>query len=127
MKQGKAMGKQALADALGVNHNSAQRWKQRYEQSGIDCLLEDRRGGYKPSVIDEDTAKAIQIKLSNATQAPRSYKELQQWVHEHYINGIKYSTLNSYVKRKWKAKLKVARKSHIKKSEQAVEVFKKNR
>jgi hypothetical protein len=39
--------------------------------------------------------------------------------------GINYQTLNSYVKRHFGAKIKVARKSHINKNELAVDTFKK--
>jgi hypothetical protein len=48
------------------------------------------------------------------------------WIKDNYIpSGINYQTINSYVKRHFKAKLKVTRKSHIKKDEKAVESFKK--
>lgn len=43
-----------------------------------------------------------------------------------FCSGIKYHAVNKYVKRKFGAKLKVARKSHIKKDEKQVEEFKKN-
>ena len=38
---------------------------------------------------------------------------------------MSYKTLHGYVVRKYKAKIKVARKSHIKKDVQAVEALKK--
>jgi hypothetical protein len=126
IKTGKAFSKQSLADALGVDPNSAQSWKMRYEQGGMELLLGDKRGGFKKPIIDEVTDKAIQLRLSNPKEAPRSFKELQQWVNDNYIPGINYQTLNKHVKRKYGAKIKVARKSHVQKDEQAVEAFKKN-
>jgi hypothetical protein len=57
---------------------------------------------------------------------PAAYVELQQWVDEEYIKGINYHTLNKHVKRKYKAKIKVARRSHVSKDAQAAEAFKKN-
>lgn len=120
-------GKQALATALGVNPNSTQSWKQRYEQGGIDLLLSDNRGGYKKPIIDEQTDKAILAKLSDVHNSPRSFKELQQWVAEHYIKDINYHTLNKHVKNKHGARIKVARKTHVRKDDQAVTAFKKNR
>jgi len=125
-KQSKALGKYALADALGVNHNSVQSWRKAYEQNGIEKLMEDKRGGNRAAVIDVKTDKAIVARLSDARNAPRSFKELQQWVHDNYIKDINYHTLHKHVKRKYGAKLKVARKSHVQKDEQAVEAFKKN-
>ena len=85
----------------------------------------DERGGNRPSKIDAATHKALTQKLADASNAPRSFIELQQWVDEHYLPGINYHTLNKYVKRKYGAKIKVVRKSHIKKDENAVEQFKK--
>jgi transposase len=119
-------GKYALADALGVNFNSVQTWKTTYSKEGLEGLLKDKRGGKKKPVIDPVTDEAIRIRLSDPFNAPRSYTELQQWVDEQFIKGINYHTLNKHVKRKYKAKIKVARKSHINKDVQAAEAFKKN-
>src|SRR4051812_10832930 len=92
-KQAKAAGKYALADALGVNHNSIQTWRKNYNKGGLKKLLEDNRGGNRAAVIDAKTDKAIVAKLSDARNAPRSFKELQQWVQDHYISNINYHTL----------------------------------
>ena len=126
IKEGHSSSKQALATALGVNPNSTQNWKQRYERGGLEALLSDLRGGYKKSVIDEPTDKAILAKLSDVYNSPRSYKELQQWVSENYVRDINYHTLNKHVKKKHGARIKVARKTHVRKDEQAVATFKKN-
>lgn len=125
--QGRAAGKNELAQALGVNHNSVQCWRKKYEQGGIEALLQDRRGGNRAPVIDAQTDRAIALKLSDPLNAPRSFRELQDWVAEHYIEGINYQTLNKHVKRKYGARIKVARKSHVQKDKQAAEAFKKNR
>lgn len=126
-KQSLVSGKYSLATALGVAHSSVQIWRNLYTDGGLQKLLEDKRGGNRNAVIDAKTDKAIVAKLSDAKNAPRSFKELQQWVNDHYIKGINYHTLNKHVKRKYGAKIKVARKSHIQKDEQAAEAFKKNR
>ena len=127
IKTDKAHSKQALATALGINANSAQNWKKRYEQGGLPLLLSDQRGGNNKPLIDALTDEAIVSKLSDPYDAPRSYKELQGWVDEHYIKGINYHTLNKHVKHKHGAKIKVARKSHVRKDEEGVSAFKKNR
>lgn len=126
-KQLRISGKYGLADALGVAHSTVQIWRNLYSDGGLQKLLEDKRGGNRSAVIDAKTDKAIIAKLSDAKNAPRSFKELQQWVNDYYIKGINYHTLNKHVKRKYGAKIKVARKSHVQKDEQAVEAFKKNR
>ncbi len=114
-----------LSRRLKVSPTTAQQWKKRYEQGGLQALLSDNRGGNRPSKIDAATDRALAQKLSDAKEAPRSFTELQQWVDEHYVPGINYHTLNKYVKRKHGAKIKVVRKTHTQKDEQAVEQFKK--
>lgn len=117
--------KTELARHLKVSPTTVQQWKKRYEQGGLQGLLLDKRGGNRCSKIDAATDSALAKKLSDAKQAPRSFTELQQWVDEHHVPGINYHTLNKYVKRKYGAKMKVVRKSHVEKDEQAVEQFKK--
>ena len=124
-KEGRGLSKNVLAERLGVNHNSIQQWRTDWK-GGLNRLLSDKRGGNHPSIIKKGIHKAIGKKLRNATAAIRSYKELKEWIKENFGQSIKYTTLNGYVKRKFRAKLKVARKSHIKKDEQAVAAFKKN-
>jgi transposase len=121
-----SLSKTTLSAAVGVNHNSIQKWRSAYISGGLEKLLEFNRGGFKPSLITADVHKKIEAKLTHPKEAFRSFEELRQWIDEHFIPGINYHTVNKYVKRKFGAKLKVARKSHVKKDEQQVEEFKKN-
>lgn len=117
--------KYSLSAALGVDVNTIQSWKQRYETGGLKELLQEKRGGKKPPLIDTRTDEAIRAKLFDSKEPLRSFTELQQWVDEHYLPGINYHTLRKHVRRKYGAKIKVVRKSHAGKDEQAVEQFKK--
>ena len=123
-QQGNA-SKQTIADAILVSHTSVQTWRKLYEQSGIEGLLQFKRQSNNPSVITTDMHEGIKKRLSNPTEAPTSYTELREWVTEQSGKTIHYQTLNGYVKRKFKAKLKVARKSHIHKDAAEEAVFKK--
>jgi transposase len=127
LKKKGSMSKTQLATALAINHNSAQTWRKAYQEGGIEKLLQYERGGNKPSIISPKAHKQIEKRLNNPEGAFRSYTELQQWVDEHFVPGIKYTTVNGYVKRHFGAKLKVARKSHIQKDKQAGVAFLKNR
>lgn len=89
------------------------------------ALLKDGRVGFKPSVISKESHQKIQVKLHNPVGAFTSYKDLQIWVDTELEKGINYNTLRHYVKRHFGAKLKVARKSHVKKDKEAGEAFKK--
>lgn len=125
-KTQKSLSKIELASILKVNHNTAQKWRKSYFENGIDGLLSDGRVGFKPSKINKDIHQAIQERLTSPTDAFTSYVDLISWIVENYIpDGINYHTVNKYVKRHFGAKLKVSRKSHIKKDPNAVAAFKK--
>ena len=125
IKEDKHSSKYDLAIALSVNPNSIQTWRSKYIQGGINNLLVYNRTSHKKRVITPELHKAIEKKLTNATEAFRSFEELRSWIDEKYIPFINYHTVNKYVKKHFGAKLKVSRKSHIAKSEQAVSAFKK--
>lgn len=117
--------KNELADKIGINHNSAQTWRKKYQSGGIKSLLSDGRIGFKPSIISKETHEQIRIKLHNPEGAFTSFRDLQQWVDANFAKGINYNSLRHYVKRHFGAKLKIARKSHVKKDKEAVQLFKK--
>ena len=120
------LSKNELAERVGVNHNSIQKWRRLYETSGISALLQHKQGGKRREVINATAHAAIEQKLKSPADAFVSFEELRRWVDKHFIPGIKYVTLNAYVKKHFGAKLKTARKSHVQKDLQAVDNFKKN-
>jgi transposase len=126
IKEDVVSSKRGLAIAMCVDPNSIQKWRSTYIKGGLEGLLEFVRGGKKKSLINSIAHKAIEQKLTNPKEAFTSFVQLQDWISEKYVPGINYHTVNKYVKRHFGAKLKVARKSHILKDEQAVEAFKKN-
>jgi transposase len=119
------LNKNELADQVGVNHNSIQNWRKKYLAGGIKALLSDGRIGFKPSMISKETHEQIRVKLNNPQGAFTSFKDLQYWVDSHFVKGVNYNSLRHYVKKHFGAKLKVARKSHVKKDKEAVQIFKK--
>ena len=125
-KSEELLSKESLARILKINHNTAQKWRTKYLNGGINGLLSDARGGFKPSIISEDLHQAISDRLHSPKDAFTSYVDLMSWITDNYIpDGVNYQTINSYVKRKFGAKIKVARKSHINKNDAAVDNFKK--
>ena len=125
IKEGSVSSKRGLAKAIGADPNSIQKWRTQYIKGGIDGLLAFAGGGKKKSLISSVAHIAIERKLTNPKEAFTSFVQLQDWISEEFVPGINYHTVNKYVKRHFGAKLKVARKSHILKDEQAVEAFKK--
>lgn len=119
------ISKNELATATGVNHNSANSWRKLYIREGIKALLSHKKTGYKPGSFTAQEKSAIASKLNDATNAVRGYVELQQWIKDELGKDIKYKTIYGFVKRNFGSKIKVARKSHIKKDVNAVASFKK--
>jgi transposase len=123
--EGEAMSKQRLGKLLGVSSSSVQIWRRLYEQGGISLLLEDKRVGFKPSLISQQEHEHIASKLNDPSNGLRGYVELQDWISREFGKTIVYNTLLKYCGRHFGSKSKVSRKSHVKKDLQAVEDFKK--
>ena len=67
--------------------------------------------------------KALKAQLQQA-EGFQSYKAIQRWLSQTYQLSIPYSTGHRIVRYRLKAKLKVGRKSHVKKDPQQIEGFK---
>ena len=120
-----SLSKNELAIRVGVNHNSIQMWRTKYNTLGLTGLLSDGRIGFKKATLSRDSHKKIEKKLNESTAIFTSYKQLHAWVDANLHRGINYNSLRHYVKRKFGSSLKVPRKSHIKKDVEAGEYFKK--
>ena len=114
----------SLAHKAGSGVRSIVRWKQIYLLGGYEALIADNRGGDRKSNIDSATKQRIKEKLSEAQCAFTSYKQAQEWISEELQIDKQYHAVYQYLRRNFGTKLKVGRKSHIKKDESAVAVFK---
>lgn len=119
------ISKRDLASLIGVNHNSIQTWRTMYEQGGITYLCSHRKTGFRPSVFTRDEHECIEEKLKDPMNGLRGYTELLNWIEQEFGKDLKYNTLLKYCIRKFGSRVKVARKSHVNKNDQAVEAFKK--
>lgn len=120
-----AVSKRDVADLVGVSHNSVQTWRTLYISGGIEAIVKHERKGAKPSQITPEEHKLIEKKLQDPKNGLRGYVELLTWVEAEFNKTIKYNTLLKYTIRHFGSKVKVARKSHVKKDEEAVSAFKK--
>lgn len=125
-EKGNAISKRDLAQRIGVDPNSITTWKRLYEQSGIEGIMSDGRIGFKASIVSSEEHKKIEQKLKDPKNGLRGYVELLDWVKTELSKDMKYITLVKYAERHFESKIKVARKSHVKKDDQAVETFKKS-
>ena len=124
IKEGIIVSKDGLAAALNVSNKSVHVWRTRYNEGGIEALLEDNRGG-KQGQITEKVHQKLATRLNNSKDGFKSFIEIQQWLKENFDIQMEYHAVNKYIKRKFGARPKVARKSHIGRDDSAVALFKK--
>ena len=125
LKKGKASYKSELAIKLGFTEKTIREWLKLYETEGLSSLLKIRVGGNHASVLSSKAKIFLEEQLNNPQTTITSYVELQQLLYDTLGEQVNYKTLYGYCTRVFNSKLKVSRKSHYKKDEQAVEVFKK--
>lgn len=119
------LSKRVLANMIGADPNSVQNWRKLYVDGGLKLLLSHKKGGYKPSVIKAEQATKLEERLNKPDNNIVGFTELKKWFDDEFSTKINYKTLNGFVRRKFGAKIKVARKSHINKNPGAVEALKK--
>jgi hypothetical protein len=114
-----------LALAIGVDPNSITNWRTLYETGGIEAITSHKKTGFRPSVFTAVEHLAIEEKLNDPKNGLRGYVELQNWIEDEFKKEVKYNTLLKYSIKNFGSSVKVARKSHIKKDDEAVNTFKK--
>jgi len=125
LKKGTISYQSELAAKLGFNEKTIRDWLKHYEKEGLSNFLKIRVGGNRKSVLTQEIILFLEEQLNNPQTTITSYVELQQLICETFKEDINYKTLYNYCTRVFKSKLKVSRKSHYKKDDQAIEVFKK--
>jgi transposase len=86
-------------------------------------MLKHGRTGFKPSVFTKQEHAKIENELSKPKNTLRGYKQLMTWINTELNKKVKYTTVVEYSKRHFGTKIKVARKSHVKKDTKAAEEF----
>ena len=120
------ISKRDLSLLTGINHNSIVKWRKTYVEFGIKPLLTHGRiGGFKKSVFNTAEHAQLEQILNNPKNGIRGYTELVNWVSKELSKEVKYITLVKYAERHFGSKIKVARKSHVKKDDSLVDTFKK--
>jgi len=123
LKTNKFTTQTLLAESLAISRQSLVRWLSLYRKAGIQgILLEPSRN--KPSkIITPEIHQGLSEKVQEATSPLLGYLDAQRWVEEKYGVKVKYHWLRVYMIKHFKTKLKVPRKSHIKKDEKAITTF----
>lgn len=121
----KPLSKKELSMLVCCSATSIQTWRSLYLQGGISKLLSHRTTASRPSIFTPEQHIMLKEKLHDPKNGLQGYKELHRWVTTHIKPDVKENSLMVYCRQKFGTKIKVARKSHIKKDEKAVETLKK--
>lgn len=116
-----------IAKKLGRTEKTIRCWLDTYVKNGLNSLLEVKSGGNNTRTISDEIILSIEQKVTNFNTTITSYVELKCLLEEEFKQEIDYGALYSHCRRKFKSKLKVARKSHYKKDKNAEAFFKKPR
>ena len=126
LKAGKqGISKRELMDSIGVSSQSIQTWRTNYSKGGLELLLKHGRIGFKPSIFTKAQHLKLSVILNNPENNLQGYKELQKWCIKEFKQQFLYNSVMKYAIKNFGTKIKVARKYHAKKDEEAVSAFKK--
>jgi transposase len=109
-----ARTRRQVAQLLGVNRDTVGRWLAAYARGGIPQLLTIAKAPGKPPLVSEAMQQALRERLAQP-QGFGSYKAIWQWLRQEFGVPLAYKTVHKLVRYTLRAKLKVPRKSHIKK------------
>jgi transposase len=111
---GQAHSRQEVARLLGVHRNTISRWLALYAAGGLEALLATYVPAGKPVSLAPHVLASLEQAL-HRLEGFASYEELRQWVRRTQGVAVKYKTLYTIVRTRFKTKLKVARPTHTKK------------
>lgn len=126
IKQKGFLSKDSLAEILGSSDKTIQVWRSNYIKGGVEQMIKDKRGVTRKAAISTAAHRALSSRLKNPKEGFRSFIEVQQWLTTEFGIEMNYHAVNKYVKRKFGARLKVSRKSHVLKTPADEAVFKKS-
>jgi len=113
LKSGCSKTLQDVANCLGRSKTTIENWLTLYRKMGVLGMLAWNYRGGRPTAIPEPVLIVLREQLSQP-QGFKSYGEIQQWLKEQHGLEIHYKTVHQTVHYKLKAKLKVARPTHLK-------------
>jgi len=98
-----------------VHRHTVGRWLEIYETAGLEAMVTIKTHSNRQPVLTRVVRQALAKKLHHA-HGFASYGEVQQWLQRRYRVKVQYQTLHRLVRYRLRAKLKVPRPSHVKKT-----------
>ena len=109
-----ARTRRQVAHLLGVNRDTVGRWLDAYARGGVVQMLTIAKAPGKPARLSAAMLQGLRERLAQP-QGFASYKAIWEWLGQEYGVPLAYKTVHKFVRYTLRAKLKVPRKSHIKK------------
>ncbi len=125
-KSGQALDYAAIAQQLGYERHTVGKWFKQYVQQGLAGCQQLAMGKQSGSIISGQALAELKEKLNSSTEYFTSYKQIHQWLQQEHGIVLSYEHVHRFVRYYLKAKLKVVRKSNLKKDAVKEEKFKKN-
>jgi transposase len=125
-KSGQAQEYGAISEQVGYERHTIGKWFRQYSQKGITACQALEMGKKSGSIISGKALRELTEKLNSATDYFTSYKQIHLWLAKEHGIALSYAHVHRYVRYTLKAKLKVVRKSNLKKDTVKEEKFKKN-
>lgn len=123
IKENKFRTRQELSSYLGVHIRTMERWLRTYESEGIETMVVNKPKPRKSQFITKDIHNELKDRVNTSNNPFLGYWDAQKWLKDEFGLEIKYHTLRQYMITHFKTKLKVPRKSHVNKDDQATEAF----
>ena len=125
LKSGQADTRMKAAEILAVNRATIGRWLETYEKDGVSGLLSIKTKPNRKLSIPPCILHVLKHELEKP-EGFDSYGAIRIWLKRKFTLSIPYKTVHSIVRYRLKAKLKVGRKSHVKKNQKKVDEFRNN-
>ena len=95
----------------------------RYRTDGLEGLLSKSNYHREPSSITKEIHEGLASRLNDPHTPFAGYWDAQRWVKEQYGVDIGYSCLYKHMTTKLGSKMKVPRRSNVKKDKEAEKAF----
>jgi len=122
-RKGNFKKQEDLSSHLCIGYSTLRRWLKDYMTKGFESYIKEPVRGKPKSVVSPELHQALENKLKDSQTPLQSYLDAVMWVKANHGIEIKYHSLRNYMIKHFKTKLKVPRKSHYKKDQQAIEAF----
>ena len=124
---GQAKDYEHIGQEVGYERHAVGQWFKCYREKGLAACLEINPGGHKrESVLTGKVLDELKARLWDSINYFTSYKQIHQWLEKAHGIHLSYEHVHWFVHQHLKAKLKVVRKSNLKKDAAYEEKYKKN-